>query len=332
MTPPGTMDVGDWFGHRTFSASAFETDQLAKAKADQDLSVSVVLPAQNEESTIGGVITAVMAWAGTLVDEVVVLDGGSSDDTESVAAGHGARVHTDMGVFPELGRALGKGDALWRSLAVTSGDIVVFVDTDIRNPDPCFVTGLVGPLINDPTIKLVKAFYDRPIQLGGTLHASGGGRVTELLARPLLNLFWPELSGLVQPLSGEYAGRRSLLESIPFFTGYGVEIGMLIDTLMLEGVDAIAQVDLRRRVHRNQDLPALSRMAFGVAQAALRRVPDAGRGHFPALPDLYHQFSRDTDGEILMTALDHVTITERPPMCDYRTSSNQATPYGGSTS
>ncbi len=311
------FDVQDWFERRTFDADQFDVEELADLRAQQDVSVSVVLPAYNEAATIGGVIQSVMALAGKLVDEVVVLDGGSSDDTEVVAAGHGARVHTDIGAFPELGRALGKGDALWRSLAVTSGDIVVFVDTDIRNPDPRFVTALIGPMLLEPGVELVKAFYDRPIELDGTLHPTGGGRVTELLARPLFNLFWPELAGLVQPLSGEYAGRRSLLEAIPFFTGYGVEAGMLIDTMMLRGADAIAQVDIKTRIHRNQDLMALSRMAFGVAQATFRRMPEAARAQMGNLPNTYRQFLRE-DGVVGMTDAQEIAIIERPPMASQR--------------
>lgn len=315
---PQAFDVDDWFARQTFAAEDFDTAELAAHKAAQQTSVSVVLPAFNEATTIGGVITSVMALAGDLVDEVVVMDGGSSDGTEAVAAEHGARVHTDVGAFPDLGRALGKGDALWRSLAVTSGDVVVFIDTDIRNPDERFVTGLLGPLLTTPDVKLVKAFYDRPIELGGVLQPSGGGRVTELLARPLLNLFWPELAGLVQPLSGEYAGRRELLESIPFFTGYGVEIGMLIDTLMAHGPDAIAQVDIKRRVHRNQELSALSRMAFGVATAALRRVDQHDRGTLADLPIAYRQFMRDEDGRVQLRDLREIEIIERPPMISQR--------------
>ncbi|WP_370325241.1 glucosyl-3-phosphoglycerate synthase [Euzebya sp.] len=312
------FDVDGWFARRTFDADAFDVDELAEAKTAGDTSVSVVLPAYDEAPTIGGVIQAVMELAGKLVDEVVVLDGGSTDGTGEVAASSGARVHTALGAFPELGRALGKGDALWRSLAVTSGDIVVFVDTDIRNPDPRFVSGLLGPLLLDPDVALVKAFYDRPIELDGMMHPSGGGRVTELLARPLLNLFWPELAGLVQPLSGEYAGRRDLLEAIPFLTGYGVEIGMLIDTVLLRGADAIAQVDLKRRVHRNQDITALSRMAFGVLQAALRRLPEADRARLGDLPNAYRQFARGGDGQVRVRPEAEVAIVERPPMASQR--------------
>lgn len=312
------FDTDDWFARRTFDAADFDPAELAELKASQSTSISVVLPARNEAATIRKVIASVLTLAGDLVDEVVVIDGGSTDGTQEAAAEEGARVHTDTGAFPELGRALGKGDALWRSLSVTSGDIVAFVDTDIRNPDPRFVTGLVGPLLTDPGIDLVKAFYDRPVQLDGVMHDTGGGRVTELLARPMLNLFWPELAGLVQPLSGEYAGRRDLLESIPFFTGYGVEIGMLVDTLLLRGADAIAQVDVKKRIHRNQELQALSAMAFGVAQAALRRLPEADRAQLGDLPNLYRQFARDEDGTVRMAEAREVEIIERPPMRVHR--------------
>jgi glucosyl-3-phosphoglycerate synthase len=312
------VDVDAWFARRTFDGAAFDAGRLADAKAAQGLSVSVVLPALDEGRTIGGVVRAAVALAGTLVDEVVVLDGGSADDTEALAAEHGARVHTDVGAFPSLGRALGKGDALWRSLAVTSGDVVVFLDTDVRNPDPRFVVGLLGPLLLDPSIALVKGLYDRPLEVGGALRPEGGGRVTELLARPLLNLLWPELAGVVQPLAGEYAGRRDLLEAIPFSTGYGVEVGMLVDTLLLRGLDAIAQVDLGRRVHRNSDLAALSRMAFGVAQALLARLPADGRGDLGRLPTAYRQFLRDADGAVVMADPAVVAVVERPPMASQR--------------
>ena len=306
-------DITGWFQRRTFSADD-RTGELVGRRRELDVTVSVVLPALNEAATIGGVVDAVMGVAGDLVDEVVVLDGGSDDGTAELAAAKGARVHLDVGVAPELGPALGKGDALWRSLAITSGDLVVFVDTDIRNPDPRFVTGLLGPLLVDPGIALVKGFYERPVELGGTLHPTGGGRVTELLARPLLNLLWPELAGLVQPLSGEYAGRRDLLEAIPFVTGYGVEVGMLIDTLLLRGADAIAQVDLHTRIHRNQSLDALSRMAFGIATVVLRRADEAGRLSMGALPTAYQQFVRDDTDTVQPLPPRHLEVIERPPM------------------
>ncbi|MBA2528674.1 MAG: glucosyl-3-phosphoglycerate synthase, partial [Euzebyales bacterium] len=257
------------------------------------------------------------ALAGALVDEVVVIDGGSEDGTAGLAGAAGARVVADGALLAEHGPMQGKGDALWRSLTATSGDIVVFIDADIRNPDPRFVWGLLGPLLTDETVSFVKAFYDRPVQLDKVLYATGGGRVTELTARPLLNLFWPELAGLVQPLSGEYAGRRALLESVPFFTGYGVEIGLLIDILAAEGAGAIAQVDLATRIHRNQEMPSLSRMAYGIAQVAMRRLAEQGRATLAtALPEHYVQFER---GEAGVTAhATTISVVERPPIVSLR--------------
>lgn len=305
--------VRSWYRSRTWAAPALDLHDLAERKAAAGLTVSVVLPARDEGTTVAGVVAACCELEGTLVDEVVVLDGDSGDDTVARATAAGARVLPDRAVLPEYGRTLGKGDALWRSLAVTSGDLVAFVDTDIRNPHPRFVYGLLAPLLLEPEVQLVKAFYERPLAVGDVLHPTGGGRVTELLARPLLNLFWPALSGLVQPLSGEYAGRRSLLEALPFFTGYGVELGMLIDTLALAGPDAIAQVDLAERVHRNQSLESLSRMAFGIAQVAGRRLGDEGRlAGAGDLPEVYRQFTR-TDGEVAMVDAD-VSVVERPPL------------------
>jgi glucosyl-3-phosphoglycerate synthase len=302
-----------WFERHTHHAQDFDVRDLSRRKVELGLSVSVVVPARNEDATVADVVRACGSLAGELVDELVVMDGASTDDTVTRAAEAGARVHADAAVLPDFGEPLGKGDALWRSLAVTSGDIVAFVDADIRNPEPRFVWGLLAPLLLDPGVELVKAFYDRPVEVGGVQHDSGGGRVTELMARPLLNLFWPALAGLVQPLSGEYAGRRTLFEALPFFTGYGVELGLLIDTLHTRGVDAIAQVDIGERVHTNQPLDALSRMAFGILQVAAQRLGDDGRMALTvdAAP-LYRQFQRADGG----TTLDEraVPITERPPM------------------
>ena len=309
-----TDALTDWFARRTFATADLHLDRLVAAKRASGTSVSLVLPARNEAATITGVVASGVALVDRLVDEVVVLDGASADGTAELAAAAGAAVHQDAGIVPELGGTLGKGDALWRSLRVTSGDIVAFVDTDIRNPDPRFVWGIVAPLLLDDGIDFVKAFYDRPIETGGTLHASGGGRVTELTARPLLNLFWPALAGLVQPLSGEYAGRRSVLEQVPFFTGYGVEIGLLIDILALRGADAIAQVDIGRRVHRNQELPALSRMAHAIASVALGRLAAEQRASFAeAFDPRYVQFGRDDTGRITLALTESGDI-ERPPM------------------
>lgn len=298
---------------RTWIARDLSVNELAARKAELGQTVSVVLPARNEADTIEGVVRACQELVGRLVDELVVIDGGSDDATVALAAEAGAVVHSDTLIMPEYGPGLGKGDALWRSLAVTKGDIVVYVDTDIRNPHPRFVYGLLGPLLVNPSLQLVKAFYERPVEIGKILHPSGGGRVTELLARPLLNLFWPDLASLVQPLSGEYAGRRELLEALPFFTGYGVELGMLIDTLNLAGAFAIGQVDLDERIHRNQSLEALSRMAFGIAQVAARRLVADGRlRDTDELPQAYAQFTRSPEGVARVTH--QVEVVERPPL------------------
>lgn len=305
--------IQDWFARRTYASSDFDVTELSARRAELGQTVSVVLPARNEQPTIGGVVEAAAALVPALVDEIVVLDGGSGDDTVALARAAGAVVYDDSSVLPEHGRCLGKGDALWRSLSVTSGDLVVFVDTDIRNPDPRFVYGLLGPLLADPEVAFVKAFYERPMQVSDVLHPTGGGRVTELCARPLLNTFWPELAGLVQPLSGEYAGRRDLLEQLPFFSGYGVEIGLLIDTLARSGADAIAQVDLFERVHRNQPLESLSRMSFAILQVALQRLDAAGQLDTAAyLGRDYVQFER-VEAAVQPRPV-RVGDVERPPL------------------
>ena len=212
-----------------------------------------------------------------LIDQIVVIDSDSEDRTAEIAAELGVPVHRHSQVLKELGSHVGKGEALWKSLHVLDGDIVAWIDTDISNIQPRFVYGLLGPLLREPRIHYVKGFYQRPIRQGGTLQAEGGGRVTELMARPLINLFFPELSGIIQPLSGEYAGRRELLERLPFFTGYAVEIGLLIDILEQSGLSAIGQVDLERRIHRNQPLPNLSQMAYVILQGAIRKLEERHR-------------------------------------------------------
>jgi glycosyltransferase involved in cell wall biosynthesis/nucleotide-binding universal stress UspA family protein len=268
--------VDKWFAENTFHAHEFkDLEQLIRLKKEQGLTISLGLPTLNEEKTIGNIIKMVrdrFIERHPLLDEIVVIDSNSTDRTVEIAARLGVPVVRHPDVLKQYGAWVGKGEALWTSLYVLRGDLIAWIDTDIINIHPRFVYGILGPLIREPHLKYVKGFYQRPLRVGRKLEARGGGRVTELVARPLLNLFFPELSGLIQPLAGEYAGRREALESVPFFAGYGVEIGLLIDILSKFGLSAIGQVDLEERVHRNQSLLALSKMAFEIIQVVMRRV------------------------------------------------------------
>lgn len=268
--------VDRWFAENTFHRQGFTNlERLCERKQAQNLTISLALPALNEEATIGNVIDTLqksLVKEFPLLDEIVVMDSDSTDRTREIAKDFGVPVYIHQHLLPEYGSRPGKGEALWKSLYVTSGDIILWVDTDIVNIHPRFVYNLAGPLLSDPDIMFVKGFYRRPLRIGEKIQAGGGGRVTELTARPLLNLFYPELSGIVQPLSGEYGGRRSVLEQLTFFSGYGVEIGLLIDTFEKFGLDAIAQVDLQERVHHNQPLAALSKMSFAIIQAVIRKL------------------------------------------------------------
>jgi glucosyl-3-phosphoglycerate synthase len=292
--------VDKWFAENTFHASEFkDIKRLVELKEKQGVSVSVGLPALNEEKTIGLVIKRVKAalmdrWP--LIDQLLVIDSDSTDRTREIAEELGVRVVQHSHILPELGSYVGKGEALWKSLYELDGDIVAWIDTDISNIQPRFVYGLLGPLLREPRIEYVKGFYQRPIRQGDKLMSEGGGRVTELMARPLINLFFPELSGMIQPLSGEYAGRRELLESLGFFTGYAVETGLLIDILEARGLSALGQVDLERRIHRNQPLPNLSQMSFVILQAAIRKLEE--RHRIELLTELGHgmkQIRQDED-------------------------------------
>lgn len=273
--------VDRWFAENSFHAHEFsDIRKLNALKERQNLTISVGLPALNEEKTIGTVIKRVknaLMDRVPLIDQIVVIDSDSEDRTAEIAAELGVPVHRHSQILKELGSHVGKGEALWKSLHVLDGDIVAWIDTDISNIQPRFVYGLLGALLREPRIQYVKGFYQRPIRQGDKLMAEGGGRVTELMARPLINLFFPELSGMIQPLSGEYAGRRELLERLPFFTGYAVEIGLLIDILEHAGLSAIGQVDLERRIHRNQPLPNLSQMAYVILQGTIRKLEERHR-------------------------------------------------------
>jgi glucosyl-3-phosphoglycerate synthase len=308
-------DVTRWLARRTSHGDDWPLAEVLAAKGST--TVSVVLPALDEEPTIAAIVRAIhtdlVAIDHPLVDEIVVMDSGSSDATADVARQAGASVVSRADVLPDIPVLPGKGEVLWRSLAATRGDVLVFIDADLEDFASSVVTALVGPLLMDRSIALVKGLYDRPLRDGERLLPAGGGRVTELVARPLLNLHWPELAGVVQPLAGEYAARRGLLEQLPFPTGYGVELALLIDTLGLAGLDAIAQVDLGVRLHRHQDDRALGRMAAEIWQAALRRLDPTGRTLRPhGLGATLAQFERDGD-ELVVVAHD-VSPTERPPM------------------
>jgi glucosyl-3-phosphoglycerate synthase len=270
--------VDRWFAENTFHASEFRNlRSLVELKERNGLTVSVGLPTLNEEKTIGLVIRRIrdaLMDRVPLVDELLVIDSASTDRTVEIARELGVPVRQHDEILPELGSYPGKGEALWKSLYELRGDIVVWVDTDIRNIQPRFVYGLLGPLLREPRIQYVKGFYHRPLKSGGAWQPEEGGRVTELTARPLINLFFPQLSGVIQPLAGEYAGRRELLESVPFFTGYAVEFGLLVDVMDRVGLSGIGQVDLERRIHRNQSLIDLSRMSFVILKAAITKLEE----------------------------------------------------------
>jgi glucosyl-3-phosphoglycerate synthase len=264
--------------------------------------VSAVLPARNVAATLGPILDALGPLTRGLIDELVVIDGSSTDGTRSVALERGVTVYDEAQLMPDFGPVLGKGDALWRSLSVTSGDIVVFLDADTENFGPHFASALVGPLLLEPEIVLVKGAYRRPFRVGDELVVDGGGRVTELLARPWLNLNVPHLAGLVQPLAGEMAARRGLLESISFPVGYGVEIGILLDAFHAAGLDALAQVDLGSRQNQHQALRDLGAMAYAVLVAAEARArPERGARD--------RVIEATTDG----TRTRGVAVVERPP-------------------
>lgn len=275
---PLSEKVDKWFAENTFHRKEFdEPKKLLELKEKQGLTISLGLPALNEAETVGNIIRTVKAKLADefpLLNEIVLIDSGSTDDTARIAQDLGIPVYVHQQILPQYGSFRGKGEALWKSLYVLRGDIIVWIDTDIKNIHPGFVYGILGPLLREPEIQYVKGFYRRPIRIGEETYASGGGRVTELTARPFLNLFFPELSGILQPLAGEYGGRREALESVPFFTGYGVETGLLIDLFNRFGLRAIAQVDLEERIHRNQSLSALSQMSFAIIQVFMQRLEE----------------------------------------------------------
>ena len=254
-------------------------------------------------------------WSGRvpLLDEILVIDSASTDRTREIAEAEGARVVQHPDVLARYGSFRGKGEALWKSLYETSGDIIVWADTDVKHWHPRMVYGTLGPLLHEPRLQYVKGYYQRPIVEDGVMKEGGGGRVTELVARPLINLFYPELSGMIQPLAGEYAGRRALLETIPFFTGYAVEIGHLIDAAERVGIEGLGQVDLERRVHRNQELEGLSRMSFVILQAVMKRLEERRKARLFAELGSTMKLPRSGKGRLSLEVIE-LADQERPPM------------------
>jgi len=311
--------VDKWFAENTYHSNEFtDLDHLVHLKHKQDLTISLAMPALNEEETVANVIltlkSALMEKV-QLLDEIVLMDSNSTDTTREIAESLGIPVVIHQQILPQHGVRSGKGEALWKSLIVTRGDIILWIDTDIVNIHPRFVYGLLGPLLTTPRVRFVKGFYRRPIKVGNKVQAGGGGRVTELTARPLINLFYPELSGIIQPLSGEYGGRRSALEQLPFFSGYGVEIGLLIDFFEKFGLSAIAQVDLEERIHHNQPLESLSKMSFAIIQAVIHKLEGRyGRGILEEV-NRTMKLIRYEPGRFFLD-VEEIAELERPPMIE----------------
>lgn len=289
---------------------------LSDLKTTFGQSVSVCIPTLNEAETIAAIITTIrdaLMDEVPLVDEILVIDSGSSDRTREFARAAGATVLLSSDVAPETGTHRGKGENLWKALHAAKGSILCYLDGDIANIHSGFVTGLLGPLLSDPHIDYVKAYYERPLTVGDAVHSNGGGRVSEILVRPMISLFYPELSGILQPLSGEYAARRSLLESLPFPIGYGVEIAHLIDLARAGMLDRIAQTDLEKRIHRNRDHGDLGDTAFAILRVIFKRLQRDGKLTLASpLTDLHHRWM--IDESCVEAVISHIPEPERPPL------------------
>mgnify|MGYP000159190298 CR=1 FL=1 len=314
------MNLQEWMSKHTFHHSQFaDIPHLLRLKEDQGVKISLAFPTLNEEATIGKEVLITrgeMIDRYPLLDEIVVIDSGSTDRTRQVAEQYGAKTFLASEQLTSQGNFPGKGENLWKSLYLLEGDIILWLDADIKNIHPRFIWGLIGPLLVHPEVSFCKAFYERPLTLDSGTQTGGGGRVTEILVRPLFNLFYPDLTGFIQPLSGEYAGRRSILHQIPFSIGYGVETAMLIDIYKSRGLECMAQVDLDQRVHRNQPTVALGRMAFGILQAFFGKIqdesPDKFAQVFASLPDIMRQV-RVVDEQYSLKEF-NISEKERPPM------------------
>jgi len=309
--------IDDWIRDNTYHHSQFwDLLSLIEEKKRKGLTISLCLPALNEEKTIGKevvIFRSELMERYPLIDEIAVIDSGSTDRTREIASEFGADVYLAEEILPEVGHKRGKGENLWKAIHQLRGDIICYVDTDIKNIRPRFAYGLIAPLILKDDVKYVKAFYDRPLAFSQGLRPSGGGRVTEILVRPLFSLFFPDLTALIQPLSGEYAVRREVLEQIPFPIGYGVETSHILDVYHKWGLEAFGQTDLDQRVHRNQATSALGKMSFGILQSFLTRMEKFGMvDRLPELSNTFRQFQAQ-DREYKQTRVE-IVEEERPPM------------------
>jgi glucosyl-3-phosphoglycerate synthase len=311
------MKLNDWLKKNTFHHSQFwDILKLVEEKEKQGLKLSLCIPTLNEEKTIGKEVVLFKSELMNrypLLDEIAVIDSGSTDNTRDVAASFGADVYLSKNILPHLGEKRGKGENLWKAIYQLKGDIIVYIDADIKNIHPRFAYGLIAPLIYHQQIKYVKAFYDRPLAISNELRPTGGGRVTEILIRPLFSLFFPELSVIIQPLSGEYAVRREVLEQISFPIGYGVETSHLLDVYQKWGISAFGQTDLDQRVHRNQATRDLGKMAFGILQTFLKRMQSLELiQQLPAMNHVLRQFeAKDKEFRAIEK---EILEEERPPM------------------
>lgn len=323
-------DAAEWFRHRSYDHATFsDVEDLARRKLEQGLTVSLVLPCRNVADTVGRIVDQIHAvndrapMNAPLVDQILAVDADSEDGTMEVAARHGAEVYSENELLSHYGGAHGKGDAMWRSLSVVRGDLVMYADADTRDFEQQFVYGTLGPIICVPQVRFVKGAFRRPFKSSETVEQDGGGRVTELTTKPLFNLFYPELAGFVQPLAGEFAADKELFSSIPFLTGYAVETGIMIDVFRKVGLGAMAQADLGTRQNRHQHLRDLSRMSYSVVRAVARRLRQEARlnqARDQDLPEQLFQFSdyrhavATPEGLKLQEYIEE--LVERPPMAE----------------